>query len=222
MDFLLFFLFFFFSLLHEPYCWLVIFFLSIFLYSTIFCFVVCHSAAMLVFFFQIKQIPFELNPYQQNKTHRNKMPNPKKENPFEFNPHPQNTNQTKHLEQHKRNKLQKRSKVLGPRAERDEVHEEKEKWVFVKRKERDNETLIREISVSSIKILLNALFMSYNYPYFKKIHTHTKHTIMFFTFLNMFFENHYQTHFLHYEYFKHVFLQHFLNHGFHIILNNNT
>ena len=62
------------------------------------------------------------------------MPNPKKENPFEFNPHPQNTNQTKHLEQHKRNKLQKRSKVLRPRAERDEVHEEKEKWVFVKRK----------------------------------------------------------------------------------------
>jgi len=31
--------------------------------------------------------------------------------------------------------------VLRPRAERDEVHEEKENWVFVKRKERDNETL---------------------------------------------------------------------------------
>ena len=30
------------------------------------------------------------------------------------------------------------------------------------------------------------------------------------------------TFFLHYEYFKHVFLQHFLNHGFYIILNNNT
>jgi len=30
----------------------------------------------------------------------------------------------------------------------------------------------------------------------------------------------YQTHFLHYEYFKHVFSQYFLNHNFHIILNN--
>ena len=32
----------------------------------------------------------------------------------------------------------------------------------------------------------------------------------------------YQTHFLHYEYFKQVFSQHFLNYNFHIILNNNT
>ena len=57
--------------------------------------------------------------------------------------------------------------MLGPRAERDKVHEEKENSVFVKRKERDNETLIREIFVSSIKILLNVLFMLYNYPHLK-------------------------------------------------------
>ena len=38
----------------------------------------------------------------------------------------------------------------------------------------------------------------------------------------MLFATWYQTHFLHYEYFKHIFLQHFLNHNFNIILNNNT
>ena len=45
---------------------------------------------------------------------------------------------------------------------------------------------------------------------------------LFFTFQNMLFETWFQTHFLHYEYFKHGFSQHFLNHSFHIILNNNT
>ena len=97
--------------------------------------------------------------------------------------------------------------MLGPRAKRDEVHEEKENWVFVKRKERDNETLTTEIFVSSIKILLNVLFMSYNYPHFKKsTHSYQTHNYNFFTFLNMLFENHYQTYFLHYEYFKHILL----------------
>jgi len=43
----------------------------------------------------------------------------------------------------------------------------------------------------------------------KKTHTHTKHIIIFFTFENM-LETWYLTHFLHYEYFKHVSLQNFL------------
>ena len=38
----------------------------------------------------------------------------------------------------------------------------------------------------------------------------------------MLFETWYQIQFLHYEYFKHVFSQHFLNHSFHTILNKNT
>ena len=38
----------------------------------------------------------------------------------------------------------------------------------------------------------------------------------------MLFEIWYQTHFLYYEYFNHIFSQHFLNYNFHIILNNNT
>ena len=43
---------------------------------------------------------------------------------------------------------------------------------------------------------------------------------MFFHILNMLFTTWLQTHFLHYEYFKNIFLQQFLNHNFHIILNN--
>ena len=38
----------------------------------------------------------------------------------------------------------------------------------------------------------------------------------------MLFETWYQTHFLLYEYCKYMFLQHFLNYNFHIILNNDT
>ena len=57
----------------------------------------------------------------------------------------------------------------------------------------------------------------------KKTHIHTKNTqLYFFTFENMLLETWYQTFFLYYEYFKHVFSQHFLNHSFHITFNNNT
>ena len=38
----------------------------------------------------------------------------------------------------------------------------------------------------------------------------------------MLFETWYQTHILLYEYYKHVFQQHFLNHNFHFIINDNT
>ena len=61
------------------------------------------------------------------------------------------------------------------------------------------------------------------YPFLKKIHTHTKQIIIFFfTFENMLLEKWHQTHFLHYEYFKRMFSQHFLNYGFYTILNINT
>ena len=60
-----------------------------------------------------------------------------------------------------------------------------------------------------------------------KTHTHTlvhvpNTKFYFFTFENMLLEIRYQTHFLHYEHYKHVFSKHFLNHSFHIILNNIT
>ena len=45
---------------------------------------------------------------------------------------------------------------------------------------------------------------------------------MFFHILNMLFESWYPTHFLLYEYCKHMLSRHFLNYNFHIILNNDT
>ena len=53
-------------------------------------------------------------------------------------------------------------------------------------------------------------------------HIHIPNTIIFFTFYNMLFEIWYQTHFLHYDYFKHIFSKYILIHSFYIILNNNT
>ena len=59
-------------------------------------------------------------------------------------------------------------------------------------------------------------------PLFYK-NTYTCQTqLYFFTFYNMLFETWYQTHFLHYDYFKHIFSKYILNHSFYIILNNNT
>ena len=45
---------------------------------------------------------------------------------------------------------------------------------------------------------------------------------MFFTQWNMLFRTWYQANFFLYEYCKHVLSQYFLNHSFHIILNNDT
>ena len=44
----------------------------------------------------------------------------------------------------------------------------------------------------------------------------------FFTFEDMLLETWYLVHFLRYEYFEHVFSQHFLNYNFRIILKINT
>ena len=56
-------------------------------------------------------------------------------------------------------------------------------------------------------------------------HTHTKHNYVFFfpSYFKIYYLKHSAKHiFLHYKYFKHEFLQHFLNNSFHIIFNNNT
>ena len=98
-------------------------------------------------------------------------------------------------------------------------------WHFCKYFEKYGIRLIRQY----IKLLLqfqlrgplvNLKIYIYIYIYIYT-HTHIPNTqLYFFTHWNMLLKTWYQTHFLLYEYCKHVFSQYFLNHSFHIILNN--